>query len=85
MRKASTRLMKLRDWVRDQAGPVDDDSLLLESRLINSLQLVELVLLIEEWTGRPLRPDQLVPASFQSIRTIAENFLGTQDWPKEGA
>ncbi|UCC14842.1 MAG: hypothetical protein JSW21_02465 [Gammaproteobacteria bacterium] len=85
MMTASTRLMKLRDWVREQAGPVDDDSPLLESRLINSLQLVELVLLIEELTGRPIRPDQLLPASFRSIRTIYENFLGGQSRPEEGA
>lgn len=68
---------RLREWIEARAGTVDEDTPLLEERRIDSLQLVELVLFIEELTGTRVQPERLVPGSFHSIRRICECFLNT--------
>lgn len=77
MKEARGPEARLRDWIELRTGPVDEDTLLLEERRLNSLQLVELVLFLEELTGKILRPEQLDPDAFRSIRAICRSFLNT--------
>ena len=70
---------RLREWIlasgRVAKGALRDDTPLLESRIVTSLQLVELILYLEDLRGRPLDPERLAPGSFRDINTICRNFL----------
>lgn len=59
---------------RDFAG-LEPDGPLLETRMITSLDVVELILHLERARGRRVRRDQLLPGSFRDLRTIARVFL----------
>lgn len=70
---------QLREWILAQGrvsrAELQDDTPLLEERLITSLQLVELILFLESLRGRPIDEAHLVPGSFRDVETIARNFL----------
>ena len=70
---------RLRDWIvaNGQVAGCDlqDDTPLLQDRLITSLQLVELILFVEALRGRPVDEAYLMPGFFRDIDTIARNFL----------
>ena len=82
----------LRTWIEQHAsrsisGGLQDDTPLLEQRVISSLQVMELLLFIEKTSGKPVQAAQLKPAVFRSINSIhnaffaesfAETFVGTQ-------
>jgi acyl carrier protein len=51
------------------------DTPLLESRLLRSIMVLDLILLIEELRGRPLDPDAIRPESFRSIAAIVVAFF----------
>jgi acyl carrier protein len=55
---------------------VDDDTALLANRVITSLDVLDLILHLEQASGRPIDRRQLVPGSFRDIRTIARVFFG---------
>lgn len=64
------------DWIREKGGagaPADlgPDSKLLESGLLDSLQLVELVGFVEERFGVVVDLDELTPQNFETARRIA--------------
>ena len=63
--------------VRPDTDPamLADDTPLLESRVLTSLDLVTLVLELEQASGRTLRRHQLVPGSFRDLRAIADVFF----------
>ena len=82
MNGAASRRTALRDWISERAGPVADDTPLLANRLIDSLQLMELVLFLEELTDRPLRAEQLVPGAFSDIDTICRRFFDDATHPE---
>lgn len=68
----------LRGWLGENSrsdAAIDDDTPLLEQRLITSLQVVELVLLIEELSGRPIDAALLEPGSFHDVNTICAKFF----------
>jgi acyl carrier protein len=56
--------------------PLRDDTPILELRVIDSLKLLELVLLVEELTGKPVSVEQLVPRSFRDVDAICATFFG---------
>lgn len=85
MNGATSRPAALREWISQRAGPVADDTPLIANRLIDSLQLMELVLFIEELTDRPLRAEQLVPDAFSDIETICRRFFGEAAHPEGNA
>ena len=58
---------------------VRDDTPLLESRVIKSFDVLELILHLEQASGRSIRRTQLVPGSFRDIATIARVFLSEDD------
>jgi acyl carrier protein len=64
------------DWIRAHgAGGVPDDlgpdSKLLESGLLDSLQLVELVSFVETRFGVEVELDELTPDNFETARGVA--------------
>ena len=70
----------LRAWLIDRcpaaasAGLLDTTPL-VERGILSSLQVVELLLWIEQATGRPVDVTALVPGSFRDVRTICATFL----------
>ena len=57
---------------------VRDDTHLLEERIITSFDVMDLMLHLEQASGRNINATQLVAGSFRDIRTIARAFLGTE-------
>jgi hypothetical protein len=70
----------LLDWVRAHRrglrdAPLDADTLLLQERLLTSLQLPELLLFIEQLRGRPLDVASIRPGAFASVAEIERHFF----------
>jgi hypothetical protein len=59
---------------RDPAT-LDDSTALIRERWLSSLQLPELLLLLEELRGRPIDPATLTAGAFRDLRTIRALFL----------
>ena len=71
----------LLDWVRAHRrgapdAPLDADTPLLETRLLTSLQVPELLLFIEHLSGRPLDVRNIRPGAFASVAAIERHFFG---------
>ncbi|MGH9222263.1 MAG: hypothetical protein ACRD2W_00315, partial [Acidimicrobiales bacterium] len=70
----------LRRWVADHndglsSDDLDDRTPLIEARYLTSLQVAELLLFLEELSGRPVDVAALRPGVFRDIATICETFL----------
>ncbi len=70
----------LRAWLSARAaesfcGTVSDDTPLIESGIINSLDVVELLLLIERLRGGIINVESLKPGAFSSLNAIIHNFF----------
>jgi len=70
----------LRDWVvrtngKITAAEVLDDTPILERRIVKSLDIMDLILFLEELSGRPIDVEKLKPGVFRSIDAIWENFF----------
>ncbi len=57
---------------------VSDDTPLLEERVITSFDVMDLMLHLEQASGRSISATQLVAGNFRDIRTIAREFLGME-------
>ena len=71
---------RLLDFVRrrllKQKGlPVDADTPLFESKLIDSINILYLIGYVEKGLGRRLTDDEIVMSNFRTVRVIAETFL----------
>ena len=78
----------LRQWVREHAATPAADALrdctpLISSRLITSLQVLDLVLFIEELQGAPIDATMLRPQAFRDIDAICATFFA--DTPADHA
>lgn len=62
-----------------------DDTDLIESGLMDSLLLVELLTRLEEQMGISVPIDELEPDDFRSIQTITAFVLANQRFPKSSA
>jgi hypothetical protein len=70
----------LLDWVRVHRrgapdAPLDADTPVLATRLLTSLQLPELLLFIEQLSGRPLDVASIRPGAIASIAAIEQHFF----------
>ena len=70
----------LRRWVLERNPGLDpaalhDDTPLISSRLVTSLQVVDLLLFIESLRRRPVDPGSLCAGAFRDIDTIHRTFL----------
>lgn len=54
---------------------VGNDTPLLEERVITSFDVLDLLLHLEQASGRTIERGQLVPGSFRDIETIARVFI----------
>lgn len=78
MKSAAEIKQMLRQWVLDQARApvqVDDDTQILEQRLIKSVQIMDLILYLEYLRGAPVEIEQLAPGAFASVNAIYERFF----------
>lgn len=71
----------VRRWVleRNPDLPADrlrDDTPLLRDRLVTSVQVLDLLLLVESLRDAPIDPADLTAGSFADVDTIARVFLG---------
>ena len=72
----------VRRWLAAHArseARIEDDTPILERRIIDSLKVLELVLLVEELTGRPVAVEQLVPSSFRDVNSICASFFSEEE------
>jgi hypothetical protein len=74
--------MAVREFLRSSplgrgrpTAPIADDTPLVESGLLTSLMVADLLLLLEELRGCPLDPAALSPGAFRDIDTIVSRFL----------
>jgi hypothetical protein len=70
----------LRTWIKERAatridGDFSDQTPLVASRLLTSMQVTELLLHIEELSGEPLDVGQLRPGAFRDIDAIYATFF----------
>lgn len=72
---------QLRQWILDHAknppkgGDLSDQTPLLETGLLSSLDIVELVLFIEELREEEVDTDDIEPEVFTSVDTLYEGFF----------
>jgi phosphopantetheine attachment domain protein len=72
---------KLRAWVmelHDEPVEVNDDTDLIESGLVSSLQFVSMVVEIEKIHGMPLAPGDITINSMRSIRAVDDKIFQGQ-------
>lgn len=71
---------ELRKWVLENAraaesAEIEDDTPIIEKRLISSVQIMDLILFMEHLRGDPLDPECIRPGSFTSINAICKSFF----------
>jgi acyl carrier protein len=71
---------RLRGWIVahakvDAPGELGDQTPLLETGLLSSLDIVELVLFLEELRGAEIDTDAIEPDAFVSVDAIWEGFF----------
>ena len=70
---------QLRDWVRANGKvkdkPLADDTPLVASGILSSLQIMELIFWIERAADISVDVEQIRPGAFRSIDTICETFF----------
>ncbi|WP_043268643.1 hypothetical protein [Streptomyces sp. CT34] len=68
----------VRSWILERNPDLTDlapDTDIIETRVINSLQFVELVLYVEELRGAMLQSDEVTLDAFRTLEDIDKNFL----------
>lgn len=70
----------LKEWIAKKSKACDisslmDDTLILEKRIITSVQIMDLILYLENLTNRPVNIDQVQPGVFSSIDSIYTAFF----------
>ncbi|WP_033438661.1 hypothetical protein [Saccharothrix sp. NRRL B-16314] len=68
----------VRSWILDRnpdLTDLDQETDIIETRIVNSLQFVELILYIEELRGTMLQSDEVDLDAFRTLKDIEANFL----------
>jgi len=70
----------LREWIVKTIGKIrpeelDDETPIIERRIISSLQLTDLILMLERLSDSPIDIEMLKPGVFRDINTIYRNFF----------
>lgn len=68
---SSIRSFVMRQFPVARKNKIDDDSQLLESRVIDSLGVLDIVAFLENSFGISVTDDELVPENFGSINRMA--------------
>src|SRR5262249_52337319 len=71
---------RLRDWVIAKNGKIrpeelDDQTPILEQRILSSLQAMDLILFLEQLTDRPIGVEMLQAGVFRSIDMLYRHFF----------
>ena len=66
------------ELVSKQRINLKNDTPLFESRILNSMSLVKLVLFLEKQFGVAVPPEELLPKNFRTIDTICEYLRSKQ-------
>lgn len=85
MKSTTEYLESLREWIAAKNGAISPGDIAVDmpifaSGLLKSVHVTELILFIEEISGRRIDVEQLVPGAFRDIAAIESTFLhGTND------
>jgi acyl carrier protein len=76
-------LGKLRVWLARKNPAIDvatitDDTDIIESRILESLQLVEFILFLEQESGREILREELAPERLRTLGTIYREFFSSE-------
>lgn len=72
--KAALRAWIINKSTHAEAKSITDDTQILEKRILNSIQVMDLILAVEQLSGRPVDPDFLKPGVFSSVNQIYKTF-----------
>jgi hypothetical protein len=77
----TTARAQLHEWVVAKNGRIapaelTDDTPILATRMVTSLQIMDLILFIERLSGLPIDVRRIKPGSFRSINAIIASFFG---------
>ncbi len=80
MNTEQTLRARLRDWVVAKSGKIrseqlDDHTPILEQRIITSLQVMDLILFLEQLSGRAIEVEMLQAGALRSIDTLYRTFF----------
>jgi acyl carrier protein len=80
MKTESEVRQTLREWIVKKNGRIPaqdlvDDTPIIERRIISSLQLTDLILMLEKLSGNPIDAEMLRPGAFRDINAIYRNFF----------
>jgi len=72
----------LRQWIVKTSGKIrpdelNDDTPIIERRIISSLQLTDLILMLEELSDNAIDAEMLKPGAFRDINAIYRNFFAS--------
>jgi len=71
---------RLKQWIVDHAKApaldLGDDTPILETGILSSLDIVELVLFIESLRGDEVDPDAIEPETFRTVDAMMKGFFG---------
>lgn len=75
---------RLRDWILTAnrglaAASLRDDTPILEDGIITSMDVMELIFLLEELRGAEIDVEQLDPAALRSIDSMCRTFFAADD------
>lgn len=68
----------VKNSVRIKPEELCNDTDIIRERIINSLQIIDLLLFVERLSGAAVEVEQLKPGAFKNIDTIYKNFLEHQ-------
>ncbi|GGX90991.1 acyl carrier protein [Streptomyces anandii] len=69
---------EVRDWILERNPDLTDlqpETDIIDSRIVDSLQFVELVLFIEDLRGTALESDDVSLDSFRTLKSIEQTFF----------
>ena len=80
MRPQSDVRQVIRTWVEQhgrnlQPEELHDTTPILEQRIISSLQIIDMILMLETLAERPIDIEKLKPGAFKDIDTICRTFF----------
>lgn len=75
----------LRDWIVKTNGKIrpeelTDETPIIEQRIISSLQVMDLLLFLEQLTGKSVDVEKLKPGIFQNVDTLYESFFRKESY-----
>jgi acyl carrier protein len=73
-------MARMRNWLLERrpelsAEQIGEHTDIIESRILESLQVVEFVLFIERMAGREILSETLDPMKLRTLARIYENFI----------